>query len=151
MEPRQAGFWVRAIAFALDLLVLNVLLVVLLMAGQRGMYAGLANLDLNFPSQELMLILFELYGWVSILLFFGYFAFFQAFGGQTPAKRLLKLRVVSRDRRPLGWPRAMLRTLGYFISGPFLMGLGFLIAAFHPRKLALHDLLAGTEVIHDLS
>jgi len=47
---------------------------------------------------------------------------------------------------PISFQRAALRHLAKFLSS-LLLGTGWLLAAFTPRKQALHDLLAGTLVL----
>ncbi|MGH7422590.1 MAG: RDD family protein [Candidatus Methylomirabilales bacterium] len=67
-------------------------------------------------------------------------------GGQTPGKMLMGVRVVTRDGGDIGYGRAFLRWVGYFIALlPF--GLGLIMVLIHPRRRGLHDLLAGTSVV----
>ena len=61
-------------------------------------------------------------------------------------KRLMGLRVVRTDGRPLGLVRSVLRAFGYLLSTP-LFNFGFMLALFHPENRALHDLLSGSVVI----
>lgn len=75
----------------------------------------------------------------------GYLAAFTAASGQTVGKMIAGVRVVQQDGRPVGLGQAMLRTAAYAVSiVPF--GLGFVPALIGPR-LALHDRLAGTQVV----
>jgi uncharacterized RDD family membrane protein YckC len=76
-----------------------------------------------------------------------YHIFFIVFAGQTPGKALLGLRVVSLDGKRLGYGKAILRLLGYFISGIPLY-LGFFWVIFDDRRQAWHDKIAGTCVIY---
>jgi len=66
--------------------------------------------------------------------------------GGTPGKRLLGLRVVTEGGEPPGAARALARAAGWLLSTP-LANFGFLVALFHPRTRALHDVLAGTYVV----
>jgi uncharacterized RDD family membrane protein YckC len=68
------------------------------------------------------------------------------FAGGTPGKKLLGLAVVTADGSFPGFFRALARALGWVLSTP-LANFGFLIALFHPRTRALHDLLSGTYVV----
>jgi uncharacterized RDD family membrane protein YckC len=79
------------------------------------------------------------------LLLFAYFAYFTAYGGRTPGKMLLGLRVVAADGTPAGPWRCIWRTVCYLAS-VITWGLGFLLAA-GPAGRALHDRLAGTRVV----
>lgn len=67
--------------------------------------------------------------------------------GRTLGKWVAGLRIERRDGEPLSFVRALLRhLLGYPLT-LVTLGLGFLVAAFHPQGRALHDLLAGTVVV----
>ncbi len=151
MKFLWAGFFIRGMAFFVDLITLNSLFLVLVLVGHSAMKIGLKGLHLESPSEELMQFLIGIYPSVGFFLFFAYFTFFMAYGGQTPAKMLLKIRVLTKDQQPLTWRKAILRTFGYFISGFLLLGLGFLVVIFHPQKRAFHDLIAGTLVMKDAS
>ncbi len=59
--------------------------------------------------------------------------------------RVERLLYVGGDRVWIG--SSFVRFVGYIISW-IPLGLGFLMAAFQKQKLALHDLIAGTEVVY---
>jgi uncharacterized RDD family membrane protein YckC len=62
----------------------------------------------------------------------------------TLGKKALKIQVVRMaDGGPITLTQSWLRCLGYVVSYATL-GCGFLMAAFHPQKRCLHDLIAGT-------
>ena len=77
-----------------------------------------------------------------IVVLFGW-----AIWGTTPGKRLLNLYVTIGDsaQAGIGFPRALVRVVGYLVSSGIL-GIGFLMIAFSKSKRGLHDLIAGTEV-----
>lgn len=84
------------------------------------------------------------------LLWWGYPVVWEAFGGRTPGKRLLKIRVVRLDGQPIGWKEAFLR--GLLLTAdflPFLFATGLLSMLFVPGFRRLGDLAAGTLVIQD--
>jgi uncharacterized RDD family membrane protein YckC len=67
--------------------------------------------------------------------------------GRTLGKWFAGLRIERKDGVPLSFVRALVRhLLGYPVT-LLTLGAGFLLAAFHPRGRALHDLLAGTVVV----
>lgn len=68
--------------------------------------------------------------------------------GRTPGKTLLRTRVVRLDGRPLSWWDCFGRAGGYSASAATAM-LGFLEAAWHPNRQAIHDRIAGTVVVRD--
>ncbi|MDN5797165.1 MAG: RDD family protein, partial [Intrasporangium sp.] len=71
-----------------------------------------------------------------------------AVSGRTLGKALLGLRVVCANGTTVTVGRAFVRALALPLS-VILFGLGFLLSVVHPRRRALHDLIAGTAVVHD--
>jgi uncharacterized RDD family membrane protein YckC len=70
--------------------------------------------------------------------------------GGTLGQRLLGIEIRSEtDGSRIGPGRALLRYVGYLVSG-WALGLGFLWAAWDPRKQAWHDKIAGTLAIRRL-
>ncbi len=66
--------------------------------------------------------------------------------GGTVGKRLMGIKAVRLDGRPLGLGRSLVRAVVYLFSMP-LCNLGFLIAFVHPDSRTLHDLLSGALVV----
>lgn len=75
-----------------------------------------------------------------------YVGLFTHYGGQTPGKMLLRIRVIDVHGDEPSWRQALLRPIGYLVSW-LPLGLGFLWAAVPPEKRALHDRLLGTRVV----
>lgn len=76
-----------------------------------------------------------------------YFPFFWARGGATPGMRVAGIRVVSdRDGSRIGWGPALLRLIGYWVSGAVFY-IGFVWILIDSRRRGWHDLIAGTCVI----
>ena len=76
-----------------------------------------------------------------------YFPFFWARGGQTPGMKVAGIRVVNdRDGSRIGWGPAILRLIGYWVSGAVFY-LGFIWILIDGRRRGWHDLIAGTCVI----
>ena len=68
--------------------------------------------------------------------------------GKTIGKAILGIKIVPAAGGPMNPGIAFVRMLGkVFCLGTFTIG--FIFAAFHPQKRALHDLIADTWVIHD--
>ena len=75
-------------------------------------------------------------------------AFLALWEGQTPGKRLLGMRVVRLDGKPLGWWAAFERFGGYAAS--FATGLlGFAQIFWDPNRQAIHDKIVHTVVVLD--
>ncbi|MCZ4497523.1 MAG: putative rane protein YckC, family [Marmoricola sp.] len=68
--------------------------------------------------------------------------------GRTPGKAVVGLRVVAWDGSPLRPGAAFRRTLAFPFSLGFA-GLGCLLAVVQPERRAVHDLVAGSAVVHD--
>lgn len=66
--------------------------------------------------------------------------------GQTPGKMAMNLQVVKADGSELSDIDAIIRGVGYYLSG-FVFGIGYLWALFDDEKRTWHDLIAGTIVI----
>ena len=85
------------------------------------------------------------------LLYWGYFALFEAFWhGQTPGKRVMKLRVIKDSGRQItlfeSLARNLIRTVD-FLPNFYLAGVITMLA--NKRNKRLGDLAAGTLVIHE--
>ena len=84
--------------------------------------------------------------WIAI--WWCYFAVGWGLLGATIGKWLFGLRIVDhRGRAPIGLSRAFLRLAAYSVSSVTL-GMGHLLIILRPDRRALHDVLAGTWVVH---
>ena len=71
--------------------------------------------------------------------------------GKTPGKHLMGLRVVTSGGKRLGPFRSLVRSivcLLHLAPLPVFLPLGFFWVALAPRKRGLHDIIAGTRVVH---
>ncbi|PLY12567.1 MAG: hypothetical protein C0624_00835 [Desulfuromonas sp.] len=161
----KGGFWIRVAANFVDSLVLMVVLGIpfyfLIFNEFIGMYGSMMQMQMGgFPSddpaymQQFMAEAMEIqqrmmmYGALVNLLGLLYYIVPTAISGQTLGKKVCGIRVVSENGK-VGWLRAILReTVGKWISA-FILGIGFIMVAFHKEKRGLHDLIAGTWVIKD--
>lgn len=141
----KGGFWIRLVAFTVDNIIIYFFAFAFL-PFVAGLATGLGGLTRDAPAEEVerLATLFEFF----IGIFFGpfYFTLFTGWDGQTPGKILLRLKVVRINGEPVGYGRALLRYIGYYISF-LLVGLGFVMIALDRNKRGLHDLIAGTCVI----
>jgi uncharacterized RDD family membrane protein YckC len=136
-----AGFPRRALAYLIDLLILQCLDLLLFLAGWLAASLALQDGSIDDLSPSFA----SLFVPVTLAFYFVYFTFFHAYGGQTPGKILVRIKVVGNDGGPLPLSRSFVRTLGYSLSSIFFAG--FLMALFEKRGRALHDVLAGSEVV----
>jgi uncharacterized RDD family membrane protein YckC len=132
-EVAYAGFWRRLLAYLIDMLVIGsvgVTLGALVVAFAPDNLTALAN----------VLPVTTAIGWA-------YYVLFESSPARgTLGKIALNLFVADVHGDPISYPRAALRYL-FKIFSTLLLGLGWLMAAFTPRKQALHDVMAGTLVL----
>ena len=84
---------------------------------------------------------------VSTLITLAYFVMFWATRGQTPGKMALGIKVIGTDGSSVTWGKAILRYIGYIISG-LVLALGFVWIAFDSKRQGWHDKIANTYVVH---
>jgi uncharacterized RDD family membrane protein YckC len=90
--------------------------------------------------------LLAIYVLLNFVLWSGYFILFETiWQGQTPGKRVAKIRVVQDDGRPMRLGQATLRSLLRSVDD-FLF-LGVFLILFQKREKRIGDLVAGTIVI----
>jgi uncharacterized RDD family membrane protein YckC len=84
-------------------------------------------------------------------VYWGYFAFFEIiWKGQTPGKRLAKIRVIKESGRPINAYEAIARNLLRGIDGlPVMYGVGIVCMMLNSQNRRLGDYVAGTVVVHD--
>lgn len=129
-EPQFAGFWRRALAFMLDVIMFSIVLGLLL--GPKFMQAELWSAE-DLLSHVLSLLL-TVWLWLKFL--------------GTPGKLLLNCQIVDAQTfKPLSAKQAFLRYLSYFVS-LLPLGLGFLWIAWDKRKQGFHDKIANTVVLY---
>jgi uncharacterized RDD family membrane protein YckC len=149
-----AGFGRRLIAIILDFLLLGTLLSplnLLLIDGTKSL-SEIFNYNLWHPDTPIMPSIDELIRdmWVSLastFIVFFYFASWESSRFQaTPGKIAIGIRVTDSLGQRLSFWRAAGRYMNKYISN-FTMLIGYAMAAFTPKKQALHDELADTLVI----
>lgn len=130
---RPAGLVPRALAFAVDLVIRAVIvLIVGLGLGALGKFGLGVGALLLFLVQWWYMVLFEV-----------------LYQGRTPGKRWLGLRVIHDDGTPVGWASSLTRNLLRFVDLlPFGYFLGALSCLWHPAFKRLGDLAAGTLVVY---
>jgi uncharacterized RDD family membrane protein YckC len=132
---KPAGPFRRIVAAAIDLGILAAINAVVIYFTLR-----LSQL----PIERLGALPWAPLGSFLLLLAAGYFVVFTAVGGQTIGKMAVGTRVTSQEG-PVDVPHAVLRFAGGLLT-LLTCGLGYLPAFFGVRR-ALHDRLAGTDVV----
>jgi len=140
------GFFRRAAAFIVDLLILAVFSFALFYFAYVGYSVGLAAHDQSLSSNNLdLFLLFLSVGWIGLVT--GYFVLLHGMEGRTVGKWLFGLRVVGAQQERITYRQALVRWIGTLISA--ILGLGFLWVLFSREKRGWHDLLARTWVIRE--
>lgn len=138
-EVTYEGLVTRAIAFALDATVINVVAIVV------GAAVGVSLSVLKVPS-DVETALYALGGISYLLWSLGYFVTFWSTTGQTPGSRLLGIRVVREDGGVLHPARALLRLVMLGLATVPLFA-GFVPILFDDRRRGFHDMVAGSVVV----
>lgn len=136
-----AGFWLRLGGLLIDgLLIWAIAFVVLLAAG-----LGIRTTVAPDPGMTAGAGLFVLLFW--LLVPWLYFALMECSSHQaTLGKMAVGVKVTDLDGRRIGFARATGRFWGKVIS-QMILYIGYIMAAFTPRKQSLHDMMAGTLVV----
>jgi uncharacterized RDD family membrane protein YckC len=116
------------------------ILILFWVQGQSGSFASYVESAL----QGVLLLALFLFVW-------GYHLYFEAFrGGQSPGKRMFKIRVVAEGGYPVTLPRAAVRNLLRVVDIlPPLYGIAGVCMFLDPRGRRLGDLAAGTVVVRE--
>jgi uncharacterized RDD family membrane protein YckC len=140
-----AGFVTRMVAFITDQVIIAV--VVAGAAVFVGFAAQTFQLRQALGLETLTGALASVVAGVSGIVFdMVYCVGFWVLAGQTPGKRLMGVLVVQTNGERLKLGRALLRWLGYWVSG--ILFLGFLWVLLDSRRQGFHDKLARTLVIY---
>lgn len=145
LEYALAGVGSRLLALIIDTLIQASVGVVLF-----TMMAG-AGVFLRGRAQSLGTWAFAIVVLFVFLLNFGYFALFEAlWHGQTPGKRVMRLRVMKDDGRPIGPLEAVARNLMRLVDQlPFLYGVAIVSVILSKQMKRLGDYVAGTVVVRE--
>lgn len=147
-----AGIGSRAVAAIIDVLILfafylAVILALVLLASSGSAVGGKAGEELDTAGKWAIAIIIFL----NFLLVWGYFVLFEAlWRGQTPGKRVMKLRVIQDSGRQITFFEALARNLLRFIDYlPGIYFVGFITMLCNQRNKRLGDLVAGTLVVRE--
>jgi len=147
----------RFLAVAIDHTIqyVTIALVALVFLFAAGLFGGdeasvVDSIGIDTPNWIYAVLIIVLF-----LLFSGYFAFFEWWwDGQTPGKRLMKLRVIREDGRPITLWEAIARNLlrifdaipGFVVP---IYSVGLIVVFLNSRDQRVGDMFAGTVVIRE--
>ena len=140
-----AGIGSRFIAVAIDILIQTA---VWFVVGMLGLFASL-GLSIAWPKTGMwgvaVLILFFFVMW------FGYYAIFEiVWNGQSPGKRITKIRVIKDSGRPLTPAETIGRNLMRIVDWlPSFYAIGIVTMLLNKQNKRLGDLLVGALVVRE--
>jgi uncharacterized RDD family membrane protein YckC len=153
IEFPLAGIGSRFVAILLDYLlqgsiaIVLILVFVLFISGAAGSHSSGIAASSNLSEKWGIAIAIAL----PFLFQWGYFTLFEAFWrGQTPGKRVMRIRVIQQTGRPISLFESMSRNLLRAIDMlPSLYIFGVITMFLTSRQQRLGDLVAGTLVVHE--
>ena len=157
-EIRYAGFWIRFLASLLDtlFLALPVAIVIYFLSDgnwfdfsqyQQNIQMALSGNTHALDLQPQKSLKWEFTFEISVLLVT--MLFWKQWRGATPGKKFVHIKIVDATTfQDIDNRQAITRSFGYIISTLAFL-IGFIMVAFRQDKRGLHDLLAGTVVIHE--
>lgn len=145
-EIHFGGFWRRAAAYGIDKTILQIIYIILFVAGWLIQGADQPNWQMDLYESIAESGVIWIYYLIALFLDMIYFTWFHGSIGQTPGKMMLGLRVVQATGEPVTFGLAFLRWVGYIIS-KLVVYLGFFWIAFDRQKQGWHDKIAGTVVV----
>jgi uncharacterized RDD family membrane protein YckC len=147
LELPLAGIGSRFLGLTIDTLLQFLLYVIggfaFAFAGFLGIGRYLRWIPTTWIPAVVILFLFCVY--------WGYFAFFEIiWKGQTPGKRVAKIRVINESGRPINAYEAIARNLLRAIDVlPGMYGVGIVCMMLNSQNRRLGDYVAGSVVVHD--
>lgn len=154
IEFPLAGLGSRFVAVLLDYLlqaavviILTIVFLVLLSGLSRGGGGAASSSSGSLSTKWTIAIVIA----IPFLLEWAYFALFEAFWhGQTPGKRIMKIRVIQQTGRPVSLFESLARNLVRIIDMlPTAYAIGVICMFITKRQQRLGDLIAGTLVVHE--
>jgi len=136
-------------AFVTDIFMIGIpiTLLIMILFGHDQMMNSAGGMDVILDPSEAKKHAPNPYASVTqTLLYAVTFILFWHKSGQTPGKKMMRIKVVDAATfRTASWGKLALRFVGYFLSAVTLIG--FFTGLFRHDGRALHDLLSGTAVI----
>jgi len=149
-----AGFWLRFVAWLIDIMLLSVVLVALCvpLAMMTGLGAGLRGFHPDREPDPALVIAFVSSLWIFILIALAggwlYYAYCESSEWQaTPGKKVLNLVVTDLEGNRISFGRASGRYFARIVTNLIPACIGYIMAGFTEKKQALHDMIASCLVL----
>ena len=132
-----AGFWIRFVAYVIDMIVIYAISSLL-----NTFSFGLLNKQLDFPilGEESLSY---------VIVMFTYFIAMTYFFSQTLGKMIMKIKVETNKGEKLSFVDVVYRELVGRLLTIFLVYLPYLAVVFTNKKKGLHDFIADTVVVKE--
>jgi uncharacterized RDD family membrane protein YckC len=147
------GFWLRAIAFLIDNIIIGVgILVVVIplffLTGLGSILRGIHPEDMGDEGVMFFVGVIFLLATASLVVTWLYHAMLESSEWQaTPGKRMFGLVVTDMAGKRVSFARSSGRHFGKIITNMIPLFIGYILAAFTEKKQAVHDLLAGCLIL----
>lgn len=139
-EHKPAGFWIRFVAYLIDLSLINIVLI--------GLIVNNVLLATKLENYTFMYLSWSTI--IGFIVFYIYFILMTKFLGQTIGKMIVGLKVVRDNGENLNWSTVLFREgIGRLFSA--ILYLPYLIIPFTSKHKGLHDFIADTHVVHEES
>jgi uncharacterized RDD family membrane protein YckC len=137
MEKKFAGFWLRFLAWVIDVAIVYTAL--FLLGFILGLFLSVDSFNVFAERIEDSLVL----DFLGIAIFWLYYAMMESSSKKaTLGKMALNLEVLDVNGVKISFAKATVRHFSKIISG-IILGIGFLMIAFDKKKQGLHDKIAG--------
>lgn len=137
IQLQPVGFWARAFAHCIDILVLGVSCFVF----------NLLQVMAIAIDEDFALFIAFVVAILRLVVAWMYCSLMESSGLQaTLGKLAIGAKVIDENGRKLTFARATGRFFAKLLSG-FLLGIGYIMVAFDPQKRGLHDKMANTYVV----
>jgi uncharacterized RDD family membrane protein YckC len=141
-----AGIGTRFVAALIDYLIIITALL-LLTCAMSFLRLGAIGVGGDAGTYVVLALIVLIY----FALFWGYFMLFETlWSGQTPGKRMGRLRVIRRDGQPVGAGEVLIRNLVRIVDFlPGFYGIGLVVMFIDKEARRLGDMAAGTIVVRE--
>jgi uncharacterized RDD family membrane protein YckC len=146
-----AGLGSRFYAALIDVLIRGAITLILIIILLTSGFFSFKNFDLfSFKSFTTSLFISIFIIFIFLNLYF-YFVFFEVlWNGQTPGKKVAKIRVIRDTGHPVNFFSSTLRNISRIVDFlPFYYGIGILSILLSKQNKRVGDYLAGTVIIKD--
>ncbi len=149
-----AGFWLRAVAYLLDVILVSIVTVpvVIALVVVTGLPQWAKTMsDENSQDPAAFIPLFTFIALLIVIMLCGLWLYYSLTESSvwqgTVGKKAMGLMVTDLDGRRVSFGRATGRFFSRLITGLMPLLIGYILAGITAKKQALHDMIAGTLVL----